>query len=223
MGTNFVQELVWLLRTTFKEAYQDIHTPENLHAYCETNYTLDAAREILTDPESVCRVAFRDRQPAGFYVVKHHECPIPLRGGSSELKQIYVVAAEYGLSYPGAYYTGFRSCADDIIGGVDLGGYMSIYQSWDTPQHAVDPDPGTSGIGLGWLQLYVYQPTRVDFIPSQNGVIEVTDTDFKVNTVRATHPGLLCGAAPGPDDLPPCELPTAVETSTWGKLKTLYR
>jgi GNAT superfamily N-acetyltransferase len=96
VGTSFVHELVGLWRTTFKDAYEDVHTPENLHAYCDANYNLAAAQEVLTDPESVCRVAFRDRQPVGFYVVKHHECPIPLRGGSSELKQFYVVAAEYG-------------------------------------------------------------------------------------------------------------------------------
>lgn len=32
----------------------------------------------------------------GFYLVKHHACPIALEGRSSELKQIYTLSSEYG-------------------------------------------------------------------------------------------------------------------------------
>lgn len=96
VDTSFTHRLVGLWAATFEDAYKDLHSAENLRAYCDANYTKAAAREVLADPDSVCRVAFRDRQPAGFHVVKHHNCPIPLDGGSSELKQIYVLAGEYG-------------------------------------------------------------------------------------------------------------------------------
>jgi ribosomal protein S18 acetylase RimI-like enzyme len=85
-----------LLSTTFEEAYKDVHSPENIHAYCESNYSLGEVRATLQDASVVCKVAYSNCKAVGFFLIKHHNCPIPLNGASSELKQIYVLSSEYG-------------------------------------------------------------------------------------------------------------------------------
>jgi ribosomal protein S18 acetylase RimI-like enzyme len=92
----FARQLVDLWSTTFEDAYRDLHSEENIRAYCDSNYTIDAAEAALSDPRSVCKVAFRDREAVGFYLVRHCECPVRLEGESSELKQLYVRSSEYG-------------------------------------------------------------------------------------------------------------------------------
>jgi hypothetical protein len=144
-----------------------------------------------------------------------------------------ITAVEYGLSYPVPYFTGFTSCSDFIIGGTDLGGTMSCAHTWTTPQYATSPDPGSSGIGVGWLKLYVYGPGRIDFIPSDLGNIIVLDPNNAIDEYHTLHSGFIGSATP-PDppgepvwesgDLPPCAMgPTATEPSTWGSVKSLYR
>ena len=139
-------------------------------------------------------------------------------------RYVAITAVEYGVSYPGAYLTAFVSCSDFIVGGVDLGGYMSCAQSWTAAQYAADPDPGTSGIAVGWMQLYTYGPMRVDFIPSDQGNLQVLDAALAPDLVHTTHAGFLGSEAPGGEDLDPCTPgPTATEASTWGSVKSLYR
>ena len=92
----FSHSLAELWATTFKQAYDATHSTENIRAYCSSNYTVDAARATLSDPRVVCKVAFKSSTAIGFYVVKHHACPVPLDGASSELKQIYLMAPAYG-------------------------------------------------------------------------------------------------------------------------------
>jgi GNAT superfamily N-acetyltransferase len=89
-------QLSRLLSTTFEEAYRDVHSPENIHAYCESNYSVADVRATLQDASVVCKVAFRNCKAVGFFLIKHHNCPIPVNGASSELKQIYVLSSEYG-------------------------------------------------------------------------------------------------------------------------------
>ena len=96
MNVGFAHRLVELWTTTFEQAYKSVHSKENIRAYCESNYTVSAAEAALSDPKVICKVAFKDRTALGFYLVKHNECPVKLRGNSSELKQIYVLASEYG-------------------------------------------------------------------------------------------------------------------------------
>jgi GNAT superfamily N-acetyltransferase len=89
-------ELARLLSTTFEAAYKDVHSPENIHAYCESNYSVDEVRATLQDASVVCKAAYRNDKAVGFFLIKHHNCPIPVNGVSSELKQIYVLSCEYG-------------------------------------------------------------------------------------------------------------------------------
>jgi len=91
-----VEVLVGLLRETLIQAYQDVHSAENLQAYCEENYTVAIATAALADPKTVFTVAYRDAAPVGISVIKHRACPIALPGPSSELKQLYILASEYG-------------------------------------------------------------------------------------------------------------------------------
>jgi hypothetical protein len=39
-------ELARLLSTTFEAAYKDVHSPENIHAYCESNYSVDEVSQL---------------------------------------------------------------------------------------------------------------------------------------------------------------------------------
>ena len=85
---------------TFEEAYVETHTTQNIRAYCDLHYTLEKAQETLSDAQTDCMFIHRDNQYAGLLVVTHHECPAgPLDGGSSELKQIYILKEHYGAGF----------------------------------------------------------------------------------------------------------------------------
>jgi ribosomal protein S18 acetylase RimI-like enzyme len=95
-GIESADELVHLWVETFTQAYEDMHSSEDIRAYCSKNFTTEAAMEVLSSDQIVCIIASRNAQPAGYCVVKHHQCPIDLDGESSELKQIYILSGEYG-------------------------------------------------------------------------------------------------------------------------------
>ena len=95
-GMAAADELVRLWRETFTAAYADIHSSENLQAYSAEHYTPAIATNVLSDEQVVCLIARRQGEPKGFYVLKHHPCPIELEGAASELKQLYILASEYG-------------------------------------------------------------------------------------------------------------------------------
>ena len=79
---------------TFRQAYEDVHTPENIRAYCDANFSRELALVALEDDMTVCSLAYKDDAPVGFSLVKHHACPVHLEGGSSELKQIYILSSQ---------------------------------------------------------------------------------------------------------------------------------
>ena len=92
VGPEYAPRLAALWTTTFEQAYHEEHSAEDIRAYCTANYTVDAARDALADADVVCKVAFgNEGEAVGYYLLKHHECPVPLAGGSSELKQIYIL------------------------------------------------------------------------------------------------------------------------------------
>ena len=95
-GIESSDELVHLWVETFTQAFEDVHSSENIRAYCSKNFTVEAAMELLSSDQTVCIIASRNAQPVGYYVVKHHQCPMELDGESSELKQIYILSGEYG-------------------------------------------------------------------------------------------------------------------------------
>ena len=95
-GMNDSEVLVRLWVDTYTQAYEHVHSKENIRAYCSSNYTVDAAVEILSSDKNSCIIAYRNDLPVGYYVVQHHDCPIEIEGESSELKQIYILSNEYG-------------------------------------------------------------------------------------------------------------------------------
>lgn len=89
-------ELVGLWNRTFRQAYSDVHSADNIERYCAAEFTIASALATLADKNTVCSFYNRDEKPIGFYVLVHDECPFPLTGKSSELKQIYILADAYG-------------------------------------------------------------------------------------------------------------------------------
>lgn len=96
IGPNNANQLANLWVETFKQAYEGVHTPENILAYCEENFTPAQAKAALSDPKTECVIAYKGTNPVGFSLLSHHDCPVILDGPSSELKQIYILANQYG-------------------------------------------------------------------------------------------------------------------------------
>lgn len=120
VDTGFAQQLSALWKTTFTQAYRALHTSENIRAYCESNYTVDHATAALSDPDVVCTVAFRDKSAVGFSLIKHHGYALGHGANSSELKQIYVVASEYGSGAGGLLF-------DDAIRRIREAGRSQVW------------------------------------------------------------------------------------------------
>jgi diamine N-acetyltransferase len=104
-----IEILTKLWIDTFKQAYKDVHTIENLDAYCSANFHHKTATQILSDKDTICKITYKNNKPVGFYIVKHHQCPVEIEGTSSELKQVYILASEYGtglgkMLFEGAAY-----------------------------------------------------------------------------------------------------------------------
>ena len=81
---------------TFTQAFKMEHSAENIRYYCDRYFTSDFADKVLTSNEYVSVIGYEKDFPAGFYIVKHLECPFELEGSSSELKQIYILSQAYG-------------------------------------------------------------------------------------------------------------------------------
>lgn len=121
VGPDFAPQLAALWATTFEQAYREEHSADDIRAYCAANFTVEAANAALSDPDTVCKMAFgHNGAEVGYYLLKHHECPVPLAGGSSELKQIYILAREYGTGVG-------RSLFDDAVRCVRDGGRSWIW------------------------------------------------------------------------------------------------
>ena len=96
VGIEATDELVPLWAATFTQAYGDVHSPENIRAYCTQHYSTQAAKSILSSDQYDCLIAYRENRPVGYYILNHQPCPAPLDGASCELKQIYILSSEYG-------------------------------------------------------------------------------------------------------------------------------
>jgi len=90
---------------TFVQAYEGVHSNNNLVAYCNDNYSIDSTKLLLNQKSVESVVAFQGSEPAGFYVLKHHQCPIKLVGLSTELKQIYVLSGHLGSGLGGKLFS----------------------------------------------------------------------------------------------------------------------
>ena len=96
IDSSHAAELVELWQRTFRQAYSDMHSADNIERCCAANFTVAKALDMLEDNNTVCSFYYRDEEPIGLCNVVHHECPFPLAGKSSELKQIYILANAYG-------------------------------------------------------------------------------------------------------------------------------
>ncbi|MDP6897297.1 MAG: hypothetical protein QF510_09980, partial [Rhodospirillales bacterium] len=96
VGPEFAADLAHLWARTFAEAYADEHAPEDIDAYGAQHFTEANAAAVLSTPNSRCVTAIRDDKPVGFNLIRHTDPPHPLDGPTSELKQIYVIADEFG-------------------------------------------------------------------------------------------------------------------------------
>jgi hypothetical protein len=126
-----------------------------------------------------------------------------------------VKGLEFGLDYSEVedwYFTGFVSCADFLIGGVDQGGMTSVTQTWQDCIELEDLGPGQTALGVGWLMLYGGAgPVRIG--PSDLGGFQVLDCHCQLDPIVGMRQGYLGGYEP----------PVSVEATTWGGVKGLYR
>ena len=95
IDSNSAEELVGLWRTTFADAYADVHSAENIEAYASKNFTLAEARSTLADKRAYCAFYLRNSKPVGYYLLLDRACPIELAKSSCELRQLYVLAEVY--------------------------------------------------------------------------------------------------------------------------------
>ena len=96
IGTEHAEQLANLQADTFRQAYSDIHSSEDIETYCLMHYATKIAEMDLSSEETACCIGLLDSRPSGYYMVKHRACPIALGAESSELKQIYVLGSAYG-------------------------------------------------------------------------------------------------------------------------------
>ena len=96
IDSSHADELAKLWQRTFRQAYSDMHSADNIDQCCAANFTVAIALDLLENKNTVCSFYYRDAEPIGLCNIVHHECPFPLTGTSSELKQIYILANAYG-------------------------------------------------------------------------------------------------------------------------------
>lgn len=98
------EDLAALSVETFRLAYGDLHSPENIAAYCAAVYTSAKMRALLSDPLIHCEMAWLGGAPAGYVMVSHHKAPTALAELSSELKRLYILPDGYGTGLGQALY-----------------------------------------------------------------------------------------------------------------------
>ncbi|MCU7853816.1 MAG: GNAT family N-acetyltransferase [Candidatus Thiodiazotropha sp. (ex Monitilora ramsayi)] len=96
IDNSAVELLSALSIEAFIQAYEGVHSKSDLEAYCRDNYSVDSTESLLNTSETEAVVAFQGSDPAVFYVLKHHSCPVELAGQSTEQKQIYVLSEHFG-------------------------------------------------------------------------------------------------------------------------------
>ena len=89
-------ELSELCATSFADAYRGVNSEADIKAYCEVNYTISTVKANLSNPDVIYKVSYRDEKAVVFFMIQNQDCPIPLDENVVELKQIYVLASEFG-------------------------------------------------------------------------------------------------------------------------------
>ncbi|MEL6692339.1 MAG: GNAT family N-acetyltransferase [Pseudomonadota bacterium] len=96
LSTRDASLLSELQTETFAQAYEDVHSAEDIEQYCESNFSLANASALLGSRSYLCKSAQDNGRVAGFYTISFQHCPIELPERSAELKQIYILASHYG-------------------------------------------------------------------------------------------------------------------------------
>lgn len=96
VNQNSAAELSELCSTSFAEAYQGVNSKSDIKEYCEKNYSLATIKANLSNPNVKYVAAHRQSKPVGFFMLQNQGFPIVLDGNVVELKQIYVLASEFG-------------------------------------------------------------------------------------------------------------------------------
>lgn len=89
IGSESADILSTLWINTFQQAYEGVHTPDNIKAYCQNNFSIRQAQAELNDEATLCKFGFKNEQPVGYYILKSKNTAL-------ELKQIYILADHYG-------------------------------------------------------------------------------------------------------------------------------
>ena len=89
-------ELSKLCTITSADAYRGVNSDDDIKAYCERNYSAATIAANLSNPDVIYKVAYRECKAVGFLMIHDHDCPTPLDGKALELRQVYVLASEFG-------------------------------------------------------------------------------------------------------------------------------
>ena len=96
VNENSAAELSNLCTTSFADAYQGVNSEADIKAYCEKNYSMTKVKANLSNPDVIYKVSYREETAVGFFMIQNQICPVTLDDNAIELKQIYVLASEFG-------------------------------------------------------------------------------------------------------------------------------
>jgi len=96
VGENSATELSELCTASFSDAYQGVNSDADIMAYCKKNYSIATIEANLSNPDVIYMVAYRESKAVGFIMIQNQDCPVALHGNVVELKQVYVLASEFG-------------------------------------------------------------------------------------------------------------------------------
>jgi len=96
VGETSAAELSELCATSFADAYQGVNSAADINAYCERNYSIAIIKANLSNPDVIYKAAYRESKAVGFFMIQNQDCPNELDGNVVELKQLYVLASEFG-------------------------------------------------------------------------------------------------------------------------------
>lgn len=102
---TFLDILQNLMKDTFIQAYENIHSEENIVRYLNKNVTTKLVSTILSSETFSCTIVFKRNKPLGFFILKDKECPFNINNTSLELKQLYILKSEYNIGLGKVLFT----------------------------------------------------------------------------------------------------------------------
>lgn len=116
-----------LFRTSFVETFGHLYRDEDLEAFLG-QFTPEAWRQELTDPDYQFRLAFAGEEPAGFAKISPVTLPVEPEEAALELRQLYLPNRFHGLGIAGQLMEWALAQARQR-GAVEL--YLSVWsENW---------------------------------------------------------------------------------------------